>query len=100
MKKTKYVYASKLNGGTDQGIVDLDSGKLICLCPKENADILLKSLNAASEMYDALEKIEQQVEYQLNVLENPYVDVTIFEKDAKALLEALSKARGEKYPNG
>lgn len=41
----KYMFATNINGTEESGIIDMDVMKLICICPKENSELLLQALN-------------------------------------------------------
>ena len=41
----KYTFGTKINGTKESGIIDMDTLKVICLCPESNSELLLQALN-------------------------------------------------------
>lgn len=94
----KYAFGTDINGTNQTGIVDVKTMKVLCLCPKENADLILQALeakkshieNAAPEMYEA-------IQYYFSVIG----EVRGADWDKKPdhvlskMINAISKARGE-----
>lgn len=49
----RYVFATKLNDTEAAGILDLHTGKLLCVCTEENSKIIIDALKKAG--YDVVE---------------------------------------------
>lgn len=63
--------------------------------PRRNAKANATIIAAAPEMYEALEKMEISLKYQIEEIGNGSAAILIFEEEAKLIFKALSKARGE-----
>jgi hypothetical protein len=87
----RYVFANKLNGTEETGIVDLETMKVICLCPEEQGTWLRNTLNKYRELEQEnenliLEKIADNNIYQNLKVENTSLRAEI--ADLKGSLEA------------
>ena len=41
---TKYIFGLNINKTGNDGIIDVESHKVLCICPEENAKIILEAI--------------------------------------------------------
>lgn len=84
---SKYIFATKLNGTDQEGIVYYDNGnpKALCLCPRENADKIIEALNYFEDkpLNSGWTRIESEADLPKDsdrywVLRNGVIDIGVY----------------------